>query len=135
MDTEGLFRELKVDLEQRILASTSTGDRSSSAATPSCAEECLKNVAEGEPCAIATHGRATGVIHPTLLRVGEHLVRLGDLLEPLSSRLACNIGMVGAGQLAVGLLNLVGARIALDAKDLVEVSHRWGSLPGAGCRC
>ena len=25
--------------------------------------------------------------------------------------------------------------IALDAKDLVEVSHRWGSLPGAGCRC
>ena len=56
---------------------------------------------------------AEGVVAAARLRVGQHVVRLVDLLEPLlGAGVLVDVGVVGAGQLAVGLLDLVGRRVA-----------------------
>src|SRR5262249_7632526 len=67
--------------------------------------------------------RAEGVVTAPGLRIGQHVVRLGDLLEPiLGSGIFVDVGMVLAGQLAVGLLDLVLGRGPRHAQNLVELT-------------
>src|SRR5271166_3599509 len=67
--------------------------------------------------------RAEGVVTAPGLRIGQHVVRLGDFLEPvLGSGILVDVGMVLAGQLAVGLLDLVLGRGPRHAQNLVEVT-------------
>src|SRR6202007_912503 len=55
--------------------------------------------------------RAEGIVTAPGLRIGQHVVGLGDLLEPvLGSGIFVDVGMVLAGQLAVSLLDLVLGR-------------------------
>src|SRR6266850_1950498 len=66
--------------------------------------------------------RAEAVEGCALFLVLERLVRLGDLLELLLRvRLLRDVGMVFARELAVSLLDILVARAALDAQDLVIV--------------
>src|SRR2546426_10139213 len=66
--------------------------------------------------------RAEAVEGGALLLVPERLVRLGHFLELLLGvRLLRDVGVVLARELAVGLLDVLVARAALDAQDLVIV--------------
>src|SRR5712691_5935460 len=66
--------------------------------------------------------RAEAVEGGALFLVLERLVRLGDLLELLLGvRLLRDVGMVFARELAVGFLDVLVARAALDAENLVIV--------------
>src|SRR6267143_909687 len=66
--------------------------------------------------------RAEAVEGCALFLVLERLVRLGDLLELLLRvRLLRDVGMVLARELAVSLLDILVARAALDAENLVIV--------------
>jgi hypothetical protein len=71
---------------------------------------------------------AVPVVQALLLLVGEHLVGLVDLLELLLrlgvARVA--VGVILEGHLAIGLLDLLGAGAALDAKDFVVVASGDG---------
>ena len=78
------------------------------------------------------------VVAAALLRVADHVVGLGDGLEPVLGRLVTGVGvgMVGARELAVGLLDLVGRCVLRHPEDLVEVlghpvgaGHALASLP------
>src|SRR5690606_15048536 len=63
------------------------------------------------------------VVFLALFRIGEDRVRLGDVLEALLRRLVARVG-VGVellGELAVGALDLVLARVGRDLQDRVEV--------------
>src|SRR5205085_2954064 len=75
--------------------------------------------------------RALLVVLLAALVVGEHVVRLGDLLE---ARLGLGLSLVRVGvelarELAVGLLDLVGRGVLGDAERLVEVLLQ--EVPGA----
>ena len=62
------------------------------------------------------------VVHLPLAGVGENLVGLGDLLEPLLGlRVRVDVGMQLPGQPTVGLLDLVGVGVSPDAEDAVVV--------------
>src|SRR6266540_2001662 len=81
-------------------------------------------------------GLPEGVVALPLLRVAEHAVGLGDLLEALLSvRVAgVEVRVVLARQLAVGALDLLGRGIAADAEHGVVVGHPalLDSSSGAG---
>src|SRR5207248_2948590 len=96
------------------------------------AEERVHDVAEREPGAEpAGPGRpgpgervGSQVVHLALLRVGEHLVGLRDLLEPLLGlRVRVDVRMQLPGQPAVSLLDLVRTRVTADAEYPVVVVH------------
>src|SRR5699024_897777 len=99
-------------------------------ATPSPAEggedviepPVAARAAGGEPGTAAGH-RADGVVLTTLLRVGEHGVRLADVLELLLGRGVplVAVGVVLLGELAVGLLDRRLVGVLVDAEDGVEV--------------
>jgi len=73
------------------------------------------------------------VVEAPPLRVGEHLVGLRDLLEALLGLvvvLGIAVGMVPEGELAVSFLDVVLARGAGHAEDLVVVAlHRKREEP------
>ncbi len=77
------------------------------------------------PAAAARRERiGAQVVHLALLRVGEHLVGLGDLLEPLLGlRVRVDVRVQLAGEPPVGLLDLVGVRVPAHAKQAVVVVH------------
>jgi hypothetical protein len=84
-------------------------------------------VARRRPELLALAIRAELVVRGTLLGVLERLVRLGHLLELLLGVLLLgDVRMVLARELAVGRLDLVRARLALEPEDavIVLVSHR-----------
>src|SRR6266480_2994725 len=106
------------------------------------AEERVHDVAEREPGAepARTGGPGPGervrteVVHLPLLGVGGHLVGLRDLLEPLLGlRVRVDVRVQLPGEPAVGLLDLVGARVAADSEDPVIIVHAR-SPPGSGPR-
>jgi hypothetical protein len=81
---------------------------------------------------------AVAVVDLALLLVGQHVVRLGDLLEaPLGDLLVVRV-LVGVPlhrELAVGLLECVGVGVFVDAEDLVVVlagRHRAGDAEEVG---
>src|ERR1044071_7135947 len=112
------------------------------AAAPCPAEELAEQIAEIEhagPAALrairipaareAARQTAVGadlVVHRTLLGVAEHVVGVGDVLEPRLLGLVATGGirMVGLGQLAVCALDLLGARRLGDAERLVVIDAR-----------
>ena len=64
------------------------------------------------------------VVHLALFRVGEHLVGLRDLLEPLLGlRIGVDVGMKLPGQAPVRPLDLVRSRIAADSEDGVVLGR------------
>src|SRR5204863_722984 len=79
-----------------------------------------------EAAALARAERAPeAVVLLAPVGIGERVVRLADRLETLLGRRVAGVGVrvVAAGQLAVGLLDLVGARALGDAERLVVVRH------------
>ena len=70
-----------------------------------------------KPAAPAGVGVGAQVERPPLLRVGEHVVGLGDLLELLLGlRARVDVGVQLAGQLAVGALDVLRAGVPGDAR-------------------
>ena len=65
---------------------------------------------------------ATPVVRRPLLRVGEHLVGAGDVLEPLLRLgIGIDVGVQLPGEAPVGLLDGVGVRVAGDTEEVVQV--------------
>src|SRR3954469_14831744 len=91
--------------------------------------ETATRAAEAAGGAEAGEGAARVVLAP-LLRVGQNVIGLLDLLEALlgSSVPGVAIGMVLADELAVGLLDVLCRGLAVDAEDLVEVARSHGLL-------
>src|SRR5574337_637747 len=103
---------------------------------PTCAsgEKALENVVEDatesrleapEPLeATAGPGRTEPVVGLPLVGVAQHFVGFADLLEALLGGWISRIlvGVVLVGQLAVGLLNLLGPGVAVDPQNLVVVA-------------
>src|SRR5690606_18732787 len=119
--------EVDLDAQQRVLAALATAAGSASAAAPAAAEERLEDVAEAaeaRPRAAERRAGAAEVVLLALRRVGEHVVRVRHELEPLG-RLGrrVHVGVEFAGEPAVRLLDLLGARVSGDAEHLVVVSH------------
>ena len=74
----------------------------------------------------AAEDPAAGVVSLALLRVGQDVVGLLDLLEALLGRLVTGVavGVVLARELPVGLLDLVRRGLLVDPEDLVRVLDR-----------
>ena len=89
--------------------------------------DVLGNLAEVAP---------EGVVPAPRLRIGQDVVGLGDVLEPvLGPRVVVDVRVVGAGQLAVGALDVLLAGVPRHAQDLVEVlavGHQPGPVNPAG---
>jgi hypothetical protein len=126
------LREVDLEADQRVLAPAHPRARAppgTGRATRSLpAEEGVHDVGERETLARteapgATAERvATEVVHPALLRVGEHLVGARDVLEPLLCLgVRVHVRVELTGKTAVGLLDRVVVGIAGDAEGLVEV--------------
>ena len=65
------------------------------------------------------------VVAPGAGGVAEHVVGVGDVLEPLGGiRARVHVGVQLAGEPSVGPLDLVGRCVALDAQHFVMVSHQ-----------
>ena len=77
--------------------------------------------------------RAVEVVLLLFFRVLQRLVRLVDLLELLLGRLVAGVevGVVLAGQFAVGLFYVVDAGVLADAEYLVVIFHKKNFTPGA----
>src|SRR5260370_21897063 len=129
---ERTLGQVKLDPQGGIAASSGPPAR------PACArsrpEERVHDVAErksrGEP---ARPGRArwrelvgAEIVHLALIGVGQHLVRLGDLLEAfLSLRVRVHVRMQLTRQSAVRLLDLVLAGVAANAERGVVVGRHY----------
>ncbi len=76
-------------------------------------------------------GPRAAVVLLALLGVAQHVMGLGDLLEASLGRLVVGVGVgvIFAGQLAVGLLDLIRARPLIDPEGLVVVRSRSHCLP------
>ena len=131
--TERALGEVQLDPDRRVTAALRAAARAAArGAAAGRAEELVEQVVQGiEPRAErAGPGarRARGervhahVVHPALVGVGQHLVRLGDLLEPLLGlRVGVHVRVQLAGQPPVGPLDLVLGRVAADLEQRVVV--------------
>ena len=130
-DPERRLAEVELEPDQRVLAAA--GARTWAARPGALPEERVHDVGEREALAEAAGSRrgqrvAAEVVHLPLLGVAQHVVRPRDLLEPLlGGGVRVDVGVQLAGQLAVGLLDLLGTRVARDAEDFVQVV---GHAPG-----
>src|SRR6267378_1152810 len=129
------FLQADVDIDRVVLAAERHVPRAAKAAAAAATEcaERLEQVGQVDAAeALVPIGRRTEVLPGAvraeavegcaLFLVLERLVRLGDLLELLLRvRLLRDVGMVLARELAVSLLDILVARAALDAQDLVIV--------------
>ena len=84
-------------------------------------------------------GLAVTVVNLLLVRIGQRLVRLGHLLEPLLRlrTLALRLGAVLVrmpldGHFPIPFLDVVGRRVASDAQRLVVVDHRADERSSSG---
>src|SRR5699024_9712064 len=103
------------------------------------AEERLEHIAEpAETAAEPARGLiAAHVVASALLGIAQHLVRVRNRFE-LLGRLGrrVHVGVQLAGEFAIRLLDLIVARLARDAENVVVVCHsrlsagspRWGSV-------
>src|SRR5438552_5519 len=133
--------------EIEVAAAAAPAPRAGSAAAAKIPEDRAEEVGEiaaiaalvldAEPAAWLT-GSLLGVALPVgaervvaaaLLRIGEHLVRLVDLLEAVGRVLALgDVGMVLAGQPAEGGLDRLVVGLPIDAEDLVVVLELDGHI-------
>ena len=96
------------------------------------AEERVHDVAEVEATLESTAEAAlpriaAGVVHLALLGIAEDFIGGSDVLESiLRFGIRVHVGMQLACELAIGLLDLLWTRSALNAKQCVEI--------GAHCR-
>ena len=138
---EGGLAQVELDADGRV--APSPGPRAGSARAAGRAEEGVHDVAEREaraeagrslPRARAAEGVAAQVVHLTLVGVGQHLVGLRDLLEPLLGRgVRIDVGMEFAGKPAVGLLDLflTGVTAHPEGGVVVAVCHLSTSYDAA----
>jgi hypothetical protein len=126
-------RGAQVDLQvdQGVLTALRARDRAT-AGSCSPTEEGLEDIAEApEAGAAETTGRlavlATAVIVVAALdRIGEHLIGHGDLFELLFVS-GVDVRVELARQLPVGLLDLLGRRVARHAQGLIVIAHVFPS--------
>ena len=71
--------------------------------------------------------RADRVVGPAASRIGQDFVGAGRLEEGDRAVVSRNVGMIPAGQLPVGALDLVSARVRRHAQNVVVVPHRADS--------
>ncbi len=123
-----LERDLDAGLE--VLAGLALGTRPSGLREPASehrAEDVEDVAAELDALVLAPEA----VVAPALLAVGEHGVRLVDLLEPLLRLVVVRISVrvVLQGQLSVGGLDRRPVRVARYAQKLVVIGrHQSGSI-------
>jgi hypothetical protein len=113
---EGRLAEVDPQRDQRVLTPPAARARPAGGAT-GLAEEGVHDVGERERLTEARTGTRTGtagervaaeIVHLLLLRVAQHLEGAADLLELVVRVLGIvDVRVVLAGQLAVGLLDLV----------------------------
>src|SRR5690606_11374291 len=132
---EGGLGEVDLDADQRVLAPARARPRATAAAGTAgrAAEEGVHDVGEREAGALAPEAAAervaAAVVGSPLLRVGEDVVGGGALLEPLLALgVGVDVGVQLAGQLAVGLLDGVGVRVAGVTEQLVGVLAHFISI-------
>src|SRR2546430_10978250 len=134
-----LEREVDLDLEATPTLSTRLGSSSAAVAeeaSEEIAEHAEDQVAEVDVTAIGSSASvrgAEGVVLLALLWIGENVVGALDLLEALLGggipRIAVRV--VLPGELAVGLLDLVGRRTLRHPKNLVRAFRRAHWTPPA----
>ena len=118
-----LERDPHLDLDVRP-ALAALRAAAAAAAAASAAEEPAEDVAEVEVAEVDVGrprpavGRAEGVVLLALLGIGEDVVGLLDLLEPLLGLGIARVvvRVVLAGELPVGLLQVVGGGVLGDAR-------------------
>src|SRR4051794_20248203 len=90
---------------------------------PEVGREPAAGAAGEAPATAESREHPPGVVVTPLLRIGERVVRGLHLLEALLGLLVTwvPVGVVLPGQLAVRLLDLVGAGLAPDAENGVEI--------------
>src|SRR4051794_6800215 len=127
-------------MQQRVSAGPDAGTRTAAHATTGTTEEGVHDVGEpAEGTGGAAHAAATRrervaaeVDDLALLRVGQHFVRRGDLFEPvLRLGRRVHVRMQLAGELAIGLLDLVRGRVAGDTEQPVVVAGWHEIQPSA----
>ena len=119
-DPERRLGELDLEPDQRVLAAPGARPRARASGPPGlAAEEGVHDVGEREAGALAeatahpAERVAAAVVRRPLLRVAKHLVGAPDLLEPrLRLRVGVDVRVQLAGELAVGLLDGLGVRVA-----------------------
>lgn len=124
-DAERRFGQLDVEPQQGILATLRARPWSAACVL---AEEGIHDVVEvealtAEPAASTVAERIAATVKcRALLRVRQHLVGDGDLLEPVGGVSgAVDIGMELARELAISFLDLISARVTSDAECCVVV--------------
>ncbi len=135
-DTQGDFGERQPDRDPDVLApplvrpGPPAPPKSDSKPPAEVAHEDVErfaeiDVVEPEAAGAGAHaGLAVAIVGRALLRVAQHLVRLGDLLEPglrLGRRVAVRV--VFHGQLPVGLLDLGLGSVPGNTQQHVEIAH------------
>ena len=131
--TEHGVAEVDVEPHQGVLAAGGARARAAPGGAGLAAEEGVHDVAEREALAEAGGARAVGVgavvVGLLLVRVGQHVVGLGELLELLLGlRARVDVGVVAPGGLAVGALDVLRGGVAGDPEVGVVVVHRWQVL-------
>jgi hypothetical protein len=126
---ERALGQVQLDPDGGVAATPGPAARAAGGAPGPGAEERVHDVAEREPGpepagrpgrARVGPGERVGahVVHLALLRVGEDLVGLGDLLEPLLGlRIRVDVGVQFAGEPPVRPLDLLRRRVTPDPED------------------
>src|SRR5665647_154922 len=125
-DPEDGLRHVDVEPDQGVLAPALARPWPSPCAAGRLAEEGIHDVTEGEALAKAgaraTVGVRAGVVGPSLVRVGQHVIGLGNPLE-LALRLVVSVDVRVqlAGHPVIRPLDVLGLGVAADAEVLVVV--------------
>src|SRR5262249_4375510 len=86
---------------------------------------------ESRAAAARDAGVAESIVEAALLAIGEHRVRFGRFLERLLGLVVARVavGVVLQRELAIGALDLLVRRRALDAEDFVVIPFRDAAHP------
>ena len=125
---EGRLGEVDVEAHEGVLPPARS--RHGAPLRLPAAEERLEDVLEPEAAtltAVRRRGVGAHVVRLTLVGVAEDLVGACDVLEPVLGVRPGDVRVQLAGELAVGLLDLVLARVTRDAENLVVVRHEAAS--------
>src|SRR5688572_20870821 len=111
------------------------------------AHEDLERIGKAETticaarCAALHTGKTITIVCRALVGIPQHFVRLGQLLELLFrfGRTLVLVRMMLQRKLAIRTLDVVRIRRALDAEDLVIITHSFrparSPAPSSGCSC